>query len=200
MIRVMALMFLASAAGAAFATQPMGRLFFTPAERAGLDNARIQKGVPAKTVASEQMLQVSPAPQIVTYDGLVRRNDGKSTLWLNNKPFDEREPLSGGAVSGRVRQDGALTLQVSQSGASINLRVGQSAELQSGRIVEGKVQKQEPAGPPATGKTESVAKDASAAKASMASKLETAPLKQSIAEITDKKPVAASISPQTPAR
>lgn len=136
---------LAGTAGVACAAQPLGRLFFTPAERAALDITRIQKRVPEKPVlAAEQQVDAAPPPpQVITFDGVVRRSDGKSTLWLNNRPFDEREGLSGLAVTGRIRPDGGVTLQVPETGASINLRVGQRAELHTGRVVEGRPQKPE---------------------------------------------------------
>lgn len=120
--------------GHAYAAQPLGRLFFTPAERAQLDVARAQKHVPP--AAPAQQAEAPSAPQVITYSGIVRRNDGKATLWLNNKPVDEKEGLSGLAVKGKVNPDGRVTLRVPETGTSIELKVGQSAELQTGRVGE----------------------------------------------------------------
>lgn len=117
------------------AAQPIGRLFFTPAERAQLDVARTQKHR-AAPVASTQQPEPPPAPQIITYSGIVRRSDGKSILWLNNRPLEEKEALSALAVTGRVGPDGAVTLRVPQTGSSVNLKVGQRAELQTGKVAE----------------------------------------------------------------
>jgi hypothetical protein len=123
------------AAGPASSAQPIGRLFFTPAERAQLDNARAQKRAPQPTSAA-QPVDTRPETQVITYNGIVRRSDGKSILWLNNRPADEKEALSGLAITGRVRPDGAVTLQVPGSGSSVDLKVGQRAELQTGKVSE----------------------------------------------------------------
>lgn len=123
--------------GAAPAAETLGKFFFTPAERAQLDLARTQNRAPQ--LKSAEPAEVAPAPQVLTYSGIVRRSDGKSVLWLNNRPVDEKEALSGLAVKGRVRSDGGVTVQVPQTGRSIDLKVGQSVELNSGTIAEGTV-------------------------------------------------------------
>ncbi|MDD5249612.1 MAG: hypothetical protein PHY45_11535 [Rhodocyclaceae bacterium] len=64
------------AAGSAFAAgaEPLGRLFFTPAQRALLDRQR-QGG------------SVEQAPEAVArLDGIVARADGKTTVWINGRP------------------------------------------------------------------------------------------------------------------
>ena len=127
------------AAGVADAAQPIGGLFFTPAERAQLDSARTAKRVAepaAGAAASKPAEPPQPETQVITYSGIVRRSDGKSILWLNSRAVDEKEALSGLAVSGRVRPDGAVTLHVPNTGETIDLKVGQRAELQTGRVSE----------------------------------------------------------------
>jgi len=59
--------------GMANAAAPLGRLFFTPAERAVLDRA------PA---AGELKAQNAPR----TLNGIVRRSDGQATVWIDGKP------------------------------------------------------------------------------------------------------------------
>jgi len=113
-----------------------GRLFFTPAQRASLDVARSQRARAALTTEKTEQ-DATPVPQTITYGGMVRRSDGKSTVWINNQPVNDREPLGGVAIVGRVRPDGSVTLQVPQSGRSVSLRPGQSVELLSGAIEEG---------------------------------------------------------------
>jgi hypothetical protein len=80
--------------------------------------------------------EAAPVPQTITYGGMVRRSDGKSTVWFNNQPVNDREPLGGAALVGRVRPDGSVTLQVMQSGRRVDLKPGQSVELLSGAIEE----------------------------------------------------------------
>ena len=111
----------------------VGRLFFTPAERAQLDVERTHKKAPP--APSMQASAETAAPEIVTYGGIVRRSDGKALLWINNRLADENEAL--GALKGRVRADGAVTLQAPQSGGTIDVKVGQSVDLHSGHVSEG---------------------------------------------------------------
>ena len=65
-------------------TQSLGRLFFTPAERAALDRA--QAGVP---VDEESIPAVTKRPAQV--NGFVSRSDGKATVWLDGEPKYRRE-------------------------------------------------------------------------------------------------------------
>jgi hypothetical protein len=115
----------------------LGRLFFTPAERAQLDLARTQKKAPPPPPPAAQTLEAPPAPEIVNYGGIIRRSDGKSMLWINDRVAEEREALGALSLKGAVRSDGAVTLQVPQSGGTIEVKVGQSVDLQSGRVAEG---------------------------------------------------------------
>lgn len=115
------------------AAEPLGRLFFTPAQRAQLDAARAQKSRAA--LSSEKPEETAPVPDILTYGGAVRRSDGKSTVWINNRAVHDREAASGVTV-GQVRPNGTLTLQVPQTNRSVELKVGQSVEVVSGTIEE----------------------------------------------------------------
>jgi hypothetical protein len=110
----------------------VGRFFFTPAERAQLDVARTHKKAPP--APATQAPERAP-PEIVSYGGIVRRSDGKAMLWINNRVAEEKEAL--GALKGSVRADGAVTLRALQSGGTIDVKVGQSVDLQSGRVAEG---------------------------------------------------------------
>lgn len=126
----------AAAAGPAPAAEELGRLFFTPAQRASLDVARSQRA--RTTLANERTEQdAAPVPQTITYGGLVRRSDGRTTVWINNQAVREREPAGGGAIVSRIRPDGSITLQAPQSGRSYDLKPGQSVELLSGTVEEG---------------------------------------------------------------
>ena len=120
---------------AATAAEPLGRFFFTPAERARLDQARIQKQRAPQAVIADAVTRPPPT-EVITYSGIVRRSDGKSILWLNNRPAEEKEALSALPVKGRVGADGAVTLYVPQTGNTVQLKVGQRAELQTGTIAE----------------------------------------------------------------
>ena len=116
--------------------QPLGRMFFTPAQRTQLDVARTQRArTTLATEKTEEVLTAAPVAQSITYDGVVLRSDGKSTVWLNNRPVNDREP-AGAVVVGRIRADGGVSLQMPQSGRTVELKPGQSIELLSGAIEE----------------------------------------------------------------
>lgn len=126
----------ASTPAAAQAQERLGRLFFTPAQRASLDVARSQRARAAlSTERTEQ--EATPVPQSITYSGVVRRSDGKTTVWINNQAVHDRESAGAAAIVGRVRPDGSVTLQVPQSGRSVSLKPGQSVELLTGAVEEG---------------------------------------------------------------
>ncbi len=111
-------------------TVTVGRLFFSPEQRAQLDTLRIKKVVAIQT-------KDEPAPEIVTYNGIVRRSDGKATVWVNNKALTEGELSTAESVTGRISRDGQILLGSPVPGAGkMQLKVGQSAELLSGRVGE----------------------------------------------------------------
>ncbi|MDP1717946.1 MAG: hypothetical protein Q8L40_07685 [Burkholderiales bacterium] len=116
------------------AAEPLGRFFFTPEQRTQLDIARKQKS--RVTLASEVEENAAPVAEILTLGGSVRRSDGKSTVWLNNRAVNDREAPGGIVIDQRLRPNGAVTIQVPQSARSIELKVGQSVDIVSGVIEE----------------------------------------------------------------
>lgn len=116
------------------AAELLGRLFFTPPQRASLDVARSQK---SRTTLSAEKEEAAPVPEVVTYGGMVRRSDGKTTVWINNRAIHDKDAAAGRSMVNQVRPDGGIALQVPQTGRSVDLKVGQSVELLSGSIEEG---------------------------------------------------------------
>jgi hypothetical protein len=115
-------------------SEPLGRLFYTPAQRTQLDTARAQRT--ASPLAETPAAETPPAPPALTFNGVVRRSDGKSTIWINNRAVGDGESLSGVAVVGRVRPDGAIRLNMLQSKAGVDLKVGQTLDVDSGSVAE----------------------------------------------------------------
>ena len=66
-------------------SQEVGRLFFTPDQRAALD-ARRKARVPDKPAA------VAVASPTTRVDGFVKRSRGPSTVWVNGEPLPEGAP------------------------------------------------------------------------------------------------------------
>ena len=116
---------------AATAAEPLGRLFFTPEQRAQLDTLRTKKVVAAQ-------VKDEPAPEFVTYSGIITRGDGKTTVWVNNKALSEVDMRDTASLVGRVERDGRILVQSGQAAnaPALRLKVGQRAELGTGRIEE----------------------------------------------------------------
>jgi hypothetical protein len=123
------------------AADGLGRLFLTPDQRAQLDVTRTRRDQRQPAAAEPAPAVAAPVPQgpeTVTYSGLVRRSDGKSTVWINGKPVDERSRTRGAGdinVLG-MRADGAVSVAIPLASRTASLRVGQSLDVNSGRIAE----------------------------------------------------------------
>lgn len=135
----LAAMLLACHAWSAPAAEPLGRLFFTPEQRAQLDTLRRQR---AHRPAIEAIRQEAPPAAVVTYSGLVRRSDGRSTVWVNNRPVHDHASADADMPRARVDEDGAASITLPQQQGSVRLKVGQTAELTSGRITESYTRRQ----------------------------------------------------------
>ena len=130
-VRVVVVLALSLPACAAAAAD-LGRMFFTPEQRATLDKARKQSG----RVEAEPEFKPPPAPlpQNVSVTGLIRRSDGKHTIWLNNRVISEHQ--TGGIKAGIGRRDNQVRLRVPDGGRGVDLKVGQTLEIVSGSIEE----------------------------------------------------------------
>jgi len=115
------LVFVIAMAFATLATaQELGRLFFTPEQRAALD-ARRKARVPDKPAAVPAV--ASPTTRL---DGYVRRSDGRSTVWVNGAQADEASP----------RPDGSVAVVVGESEARVRLKPGEVLDRGSGEVTD----------------------------------------------------------------
>ena len=144
-MRLLALVAFALAVQLAQAAEPPGRIFFTPEQRAQLDTLRQQKAVASQA-------RDEPIPETVTYNGIVRRSDGKTTVWVNDEVLSESGLLNKQSIVGRVGRDGQITLQA----AAVQLKVGQSATLFTGKVDESFTQRK--VTPPKPGTAEALDK------------------------------------------
>lgn len=120
------LLSLSGIAGTAVA-QDIGRLFFTPEQRAALDGRRKAR-VPDKPSAAP--IVASPTTRL---DGFVRRSDGRSTVWLNGEALGETGP--GAPRIDRSRStDAHVSIPVGDSGARAALKPGQVLDRGSGEV------------------------------------------------------------------
>ena len=112
-----------------FSAEPLGRLFFTPQQRATLDNSRGQN-------IKIEIETETPALEIISVNGVIKRSDGQSTVWINNHPLNEKRVPSGIKIISRSADDASVTLQLPQSSRNVDLKVGQNLDTASGQIQE----------------------------------------------------------------
>jgi hypothetical protein len=120
------------------AQQPLGRLFFTPEERARLDASRkeaLANAARPKAAAPAAAPRPAPTARVLTLNGIVHRSDGETIIWVNGKPVPHR----GGAATVAPGSVGADTagLVLTESGRRVRLKVGQSVEANSAVVEEG---------------------------------------------------------------
>ena len=110
---------------AEMAAEPLGRLFFTPAQRSVLD-----AGKPAAT-----LVPVDPAPRTVHLTGVVTRSDAENTVWINGTAYHNASP-----AGVQITTDGAApastAIRVPGKTAATRVKVGQRVDLNSGQIQE----------------------------------------------------------------
>jgi hypothetical protein len=97
--------------------QELGRLFFTPEERAALD-ARRRARLPDKPTAAP-----AAASTVTRVDGFVRRSDGPSTVWVNGATSDEASP----GIDSRV------SIPIGER-ARVRLRPGETLDRGTGEV------------------------------------------------------------------
>jgi hypothetical protein len=75
---------------------------------------------------------------VITYNGVVRRSDGKLTIWLNGKPVnDSRKGKKTHEISMLgLGHDGAVLVAIPQATRTESLKVGQRLYVISGRVKE----------------------------------------------------------------
>lgn len=150
------------AGNAAAADTTLGRLFYTPEQRAALEEAR-RRNIRAEEQAAEASKKPKPdGPRTVTLNGVVRRSDGESVIWVNGKPV-ENEINDGMRVRLTPDQSG-VTVHDTEKGRTVRLKVGQHANLLTGKVEENYARRQAPpppveAGPTAEQGTEKAAPD-----------------------------------------
>ena len=124
MKQLLALLLFASlgSTGEACSAQELGRLFFTPEQRQALD-ARRRARLPDRPNAP---VVASPGTRL---DGYVRRDNGKSTVWVNGEALPETAP-----EAPRIGSSGRVTVNVGESGARAGLRPGETLDRGTGEV------------------------------------------------------------------
>ncbi len=101
-LAVPALLWLALAPGARSQAADLGRLFYTPAERAQLEAAR------AHNLGQDRPAAPAAAPaRVQRFDGVVIRSDGAATAWINGRPQAGASGAAG-LKPGQIRAGGRI--------------------------------------------------------------------------------------------
>jgi hypothetical protein len=97
--------------------QELGRLFFTPEQRAALD-ARRRARIPDRPAGPAV---ISPTTRL---DGYVKRSSGLPTVWVNGESTQDSAPAP----------DGRVAVPVGERGARIQLKPGEILDRTSGEV------------------------------------------------------------------
>jgi hypothetical protein len=162
MRRLMACAVLLALAPAAPAQDvPVGRLFFTPAERTALEDAR-RRNIRAEALAAEaDKRPQKPRARQVTVTGVVLRSDGESFAWVNGKSV-EGETGDGLRIR-HTAQPNRVLVYDPEKGRMVQVKVGQRADLVTGSVEENYVRRKREPLPEALPETDAGAPAASGA-------------------------------------
>jgi hypothetical protein len=117
---------LGAAPHAAAQSEELGRLFFTPEQRAALD-ARRKARVPDKPAAAP----VTESP-LTRVQGAVRRADGRSTVWVNGEAIPEQPRGEGARVQSQA--PAKVSVPLGENAQRYELRVGETLDRGSGEV------------------------------------------------------------------
>ena len=121
-----------SCSNAVIAAEPLGRLFFSPAQRNALDAGK-QVAKP-RTVRTTRT--VAPrGPRAVTLNGVVTRSDGESAVWINGHEAGGKT-VPGVRASASATDPTSAQLRIGGAQKSVRLRVGQQLDRVSGKVLE----------------------------------------------------------------
>jgi len=116
-------------------TEPFGRIFTTPKQRALLDN--IRRYPRQKKTRSKTTQAISPKKG-VNINGIVIRSDGKNTVWINGKSnlLTDRPEVDVKVNRSDIRKD-SVTITLSNPNKRITLKPGQAVDPLTGKVRDG---------------------------------------------------------------
>jgi hypothetical protein len=125
----------------AWAEEPMGRLFSTPAERTALDQVRKTKKemIPQKVETTEISAKPITAvlPDAVTVQGYVKRTDGKkSTIWINHEAIQEGDSNDEVVVGKLPAKTNRVPIRIKANGKQFALKAGQVYDPETNMVRE----------------------------------------------------------------
>ena len=105
--------------------QELGRLFFTPEQRAALDARRA-----ARLPDKPSVVRESPTTRV---DGYVARSSGRSTVWVDGEALPDGTQPEGLRVQ-RGRDAGKVTVTFGEQARRIEMRVGETLDRSTGDV------------------------------------------------------------------
>src|SRR5262245_32052973 len=114
---------------------PLGRLFLTPEQRAALDNARRNKIRSEAVAAAVVKTPKPPSARTVLINGVVKRSDGETIVWVNGKPVEGETP-DGMRFQVGPQGQGSVLVREPDRGRRLEIKVGQQVDLVTGRVQE----------------------------------------------------------------
>jgi len=114
---------------------PLGRLFLTPEQRAALDNARRNKIRSEAVAAAVVKKPKPPAARSVLINGVVKRSDGETIVWVNGKPVEGETP-DGMQFHVAPQTEGSVVVREPDKGRRVEIKVGQQVDMITGRVKE----------------------------------------------------------------
>ena len=136
--------------------QGLGRFFSTPEERARLDEIRANRDLiePDPEPATQAAPQ-APVVEQLSIEGLVIRSGGTGSAWVNGRPvFDGWTTREGVRVDAApAGRSGGVKITLPSGADTIDLKPGQSIDVETGVVVEAYERKGLANGPSAFGST-----------------------------------------------
>jgi len=125
----------------AFAAEPIGRLFTTPAERSQLDYLRqTKKNLPVNVnTPAEDVTEVVPIqlPSAINMQGYVKRSDGKKgTVWVNDEALQENSGNKDVVVGKLPVDSNRVPIKLPANGKQLTLKAGQTYDPENNRVRE----------------------------------------------------------------
>ncbi len=134
------LLLMVAAVSGVSADERVGRLFSTPAERVELDLLR--RGLIKKKVLNGAVGEVGenvPPPvaaEPLVLNGLVRRSDGRTTVWVNGQRLEPRGGNGKVTLHGRADRSNRVKLRLSKEPKNIRLKPGQAWDPMTRKVIE----------------------------------------------------------------
>lgn len=124
---------------------PLGRLFFTPSDRATMDAIRKSSKAPDKVITSKDVEADVAAPEEapaaekkvgspVMVNGYITRSDGKNTVWVNDRPMAEKSTNQAIKVEKLSADKGQVKIVMTDEKKAASLRPGQVYDPNSNKV------------------------------------------------------------------